>query len=73
VLEQRVHVGPDDADARGGESAHGVAALDVLDLDHLGAQSARSADAAGTKVCSATSRMRTPCKTAVTGTSDGSP
>ena len=28
-------------------------------------QSASSADAAGTNVCSATSRMRTPCMTAV--------
>ena len=31
-------------------------------------QSARSAEAAGTKVCSATSRTRTPSITAVTGT-----
>ncbi len=30
-------------------------------------QSDRSADAAGTKVCSATSRMRTPCRIAVIG------
>src|SRR5262245_35788160 len=34
-------------------------------------QSASSAEAAGTKVCSATSRMRTPCMTS--GISDGAP
>ncbi len=36
VLEQRMHVGGNRDGSRRRETAHGVAALDVLDLDHLG-------------------------------------
>ena len=37
VLEQRVHVGGNGDDSAGRQTTHRVAALDVLDLDHLGA------------------------------------
>ena len=37
VLEQHVHCAHGGHDAAGGEPAHGVAALGVLDLDDLGA------------------------------------
>ena len=47
-------------DAGRAEAAGRVTAGDVLDLDHLGTPVGEDADAAGTKVCSATSRMRMP-------------
>ena len=47
-------------DAARGQTPHGVASLDGSILMTSAPQSARMAEAAGTKVCSATSRMRTP-------------
>ena len=62
VLEQGVHVGRHQDDARRGDAAHRVATGHVLDLDHLGAEVGDRGHAAGTNVCSATSRIRTPSK-----------
>ncbi len=66
--EQRVHVVAHVGDDAGGdEAAHRIpAVLDVLDLDDLGAPvGAITPTPPARRLCSATSRMRTPCITSV--------